>query len=192
MATPTLPSVPVNGSATLETAVQDFGAAAGPREPEPTAPIGLVTDGDVAHTSSWRAWTNSRRKILIATVVAIAVLALAGGGVAALSGGKSGPSYATEAGQLLTPVMSDNAKVAAAVAALSTTSGSQAAATAISNDEEAIQVAQQSLALLRPTGGTELWPPRLELRSTAKRHGCRRHHPLSRTHRVRSPANLRR
>ena len=58
---------------------------------------------------------------------------------------------ATQASQLVSPVVADNAKIASAVQALTPGANSQAAQTAIAAAQDATQVAQQSLALLKPS-----------------------------------------
>ena len=96
---------------------------------------------------------RSRRAIQIgaaamAFVVLIGAVVLA---VSLLGSSKHASSYPTQASQLFSPVLADNAKIASAVQALAPGANSQSAQAAIAAAQDATQVAQQSLALLRPS-----------------------------------------
>jgi hypothetical protein len=81
--------------------------------------------------------------VLVASVGTAALL---------LGGSKHGSSYRPQARQLVSPVLADTAKVTSAVQALSPGGNPQAAQSAIATGQDATQVAQQSLALLKPVG----------------------------------------
>jgi hypothetical protein len=103
----------------------------------------------VTHAAGLR----SKRAIKLGAAVLAAVLAV-GGAAAAISmlgGSKHAPSYLTQASQVVSPVLADNAKVASAVQALTPGSNAQPVRDAIATTENATQVAQQSLALLKPS-----------------------------------------
>ncbi len=68
-----------------------------------------------------------------------------------LSGSKHTASYPTQASQLIGPVFAENANIAAALQTLTPAANSQTARTAIAAGQDATQVAQQSLALLKPS-----------------------------------------
>jgi hypothetical protein len=70
--------------------------------------------------------------------------------VTLLGSSKHGPSYSTQATQLVSPVLADNAKVDSALQTLTPGANPQAAENAIASAHDATQVAQQSLALLQP------------------------------------------
>ena len=105
---------------------------------------------DIDNGSGFR----SRRTVkLAAAALAVAVM-VAGVATALLllSGSKHAPSYRAQASQLVSPILADTANVTSAVQALNPGGNSQAAQSAIATAQDATQVAQQSLALLKPAG----------------------------------------
>ena len=97
---------------------------------------------------------NSTRAVKLGA--AALVFAVLVGGVATalllLGSSKDASSYRAQAGRLVSPVLADTSKVTSAVQALSPGGDPQAAQNAIATVQNATQVAQQSLALLKPAG----------------------------------------
>ena len=96
---------------------------------------------------------RSRRAIQIGAA-ATAFVVVIGAAVLAFSllgRSKHAPSYPTQASQLVSPVVADNAKIASVVQALAPGGNAQAAQAAVAAAQDATQVAQQSLALLKPS-----------------------------------------
>jgi hypothetical protein len=100
-----------------------------PREPERRRRVGLLAG--------------------VAVVVVILLVAAAVGIVALLGHGKKhGPTYATQAGLILAPVLADNAVLAAAVGTLTPGGSSQGVRSALTTAQGATQVAQHSFTIL--------------------------------------------
>ena len=113
----------------------------------------------------------------LAFVVVIGAVVVA---VSLLGGSKHTPSFATQASELVSPVVADNGKIASAVQALTPGANSQEAQTTIATAQDATEVAQQSLALLKPSRSQAALRPRSMPPSAAKPRGSRRH-PVSST-----------
>ena len=142
-AAPSLGHYPVNGPsiATGHTSGWDGAGSSQPaQEQERFRP-------DIDNAPDFR----SRRAVKLGAVgVPVAVIVASVAATVLLLGSSKHTSYRAEASQLVNPVLADTAKVASALETLSPGGNPQVAQSAAATAQDATQVAQQSLALLKP------------------------------------------
>ena len=120
----------------------EVGASGQPTQPQQLPPPYINSGG----VRSKRASQIGAAALAFVVVIGAVVFA-----VSLLGGSKHTPSFATQASELVSPVVADNGKIASAVQALTPGANSQEARTTIATAQDATEVAQQSLALLKPS-----------------------------------------